>query len=82
MESPIGVKSMKEPKVEPPIVETFSEPLGGSSDSKGSGDSSHSDDRDFIVDEDNLLDDPMVDMHDFYLNIDDNLEWVGDTLLQ
>ncbi|CAI9290555.1 unnamed protein product [Lactuca saligna] len=42
------------------------------------GESSDSDDSDFIVDEDNLLDDSEVDMHDFYLNIDDNLEWIGD----
>ena len=55
-------------------METFSEALCGSSDSEGSVDSSDSDNSDFIVDEDNLLDDPEVDMHDFYLNIDDNLE--------
>nr|KAJ0212334.1 hypothetical protein LSAT_V11C400177300 [Lactuca sativa] len=52
----------------------LSEALCGSSDSEGSVDSSDSDNSDFIVDEDNLLDDPEVDMHDFYLNIDDNLE--------
>nr|KAJ0218272.1 hypothetical protein LSAT_V11C300133960 [Lactuca sativa] len=78
MESPIKVESVREPNMEPPIMETFSEALGGSSDSEGSGDSTDSEDSDFIVDEDNLLDDPEVDMHDFYLNIDDNLEWVGD----
>nr|KAJ0209757.1 hypothetical protein LSAT_V11C400227020 [Lactuca sativa] len=44
--------------MEPPIMELFSEALGGSSDSEGSGDSSDSDDTDFIMDEDNLLDDP------------------------
>nr|KAJ0215940.1 hypothetical protein LSAT_V11C300136200 [Lactuca sativa] len=59
-------------------METFSEALGGSSDSEGSGDSTDSEDSDFIVDEDNLFDDPEVDMRDFCLNIDDNLEWVGD----
>nr|KAJ0190757.1 hypothetical protein LSAT_V11C800394080 [Lactuca sativa] len=75
IESPIEVESVKKPNMEPPIMEPYSEALGGSSDSEGSGDSS---DSDFIVDEDNLLDDPEVDMHDFYLNIDDNLEWVGD----
>ncbi|CAI9295101.1 unnamed protein product [Lactuca saligna] len=78
MESPIEVESGREPNMEPPIMETFSEALGGSSDSEGSGDSTDSEDSDFIMDEDNLLDDPEVDMHDFYLNIDDNLEWVGD----
>ncbi|CAI9301207.1 unnamed protein product [Lactuca saligna] len=76
IESPIEVESVKEPNMEPPIMEPFSEALGGSSDVEGSGDSSDSDDSDFIVAEDNLLDDPEVDMHDYYLNIDDNLKWV------
>nr|KAJ0207642.1 hypothetical protein LSAT_V11C500253420 [Lactuca sativa] len=67
--------------MEPPIVETFSEALGGSGHSDGSGYSSDSDNRDSIVDEDNLLDDPKVDMHDFYLNIHDNLEWFGYTYI-
>ncbi|CAI9286096.1 unnamed protein product [Lactuca saligna] len=78
MESPIEVEFVKEPNMEPPIMEPFSEALGGSSDNEGSRDSSDSDDSDFIVDEDNLLDDTEVDIHDFCLNIDDNLEWVGD----
>ncbi|CAI9275494.1 unnamed protein product [Lactuca saligna] len=78
MESPIEVESVREPNMEPHIMETFSEALGGSSDSEGSGDSTNSEDSDFIVDKDNFLDDPEVDMHDFYLNIYDNLEWVGD----
>nr|KAJ0186637.1 hypothetical protein LSAT_V11C900464870 [Lactuca sativa] len=64
--------------MEPSIMEPFSEALGGPSDNEGNGDSSDNDDSDVTVDEDNLLDDPEVEMHDFYLNIDDNLEWVGD----
>nr|KAJ0217384.1 hypothetical protein LSAT_V11C300141610 [Lactuca sativa] len=62
MESPIEVESVREPNMEPPIMETFSEALGGSSDSEGSGGSTDSEDSDFIVDEDNLLDDPEVDI--------------------
>ncbi|KAL4555306.1 hypothetical protein LXL04_037922 [Taraxacum kok-saghyz] len=38
---------------------------------------SDSQDSDFIVDEENMLDDPEVDMNDFILNIDDNVEWIG-----
>nr|KAJ0200033.1 hypothetical protein LSAT_V11C600329930 [Lactuca sativa] len=72
-------KEFRNQNMEPLIVETFCEALGGFSDSQGSGDSSDSDDSDFIVDEDKLLNDPKVEMHDFYLNINDNLEWVGDT---
>nr|KAJ0212404.1 hypothetical protein LSAT_V11C400203310 [Lactuca sativa] len=76
MESHIEVEFVKEPNMEPPIMEPFSEALGGSTD-----DSSDDDDSDFIMDEDNLLDDPEVHMQDIYLNIDDNLEWFGDALI-
>ncbi|KAL4578677.1 hypothetical protein LXL04_014806 [Taraxacum kok-saghyz] len=38
---------------------------------------SDSQDSDFLVDEENMLDDPEVDMNDFILNIDDNVEWIG-----
>ena len=37
---------------------------------------SDSQDSDFLVDEENMLDDPEVDMNDFILNIDDNVEWI------
>ncbi|CAI9262396.1 unnamed protein product [Lactuca saligna] len=33
------------------------------------------------MDKDKLLDDPEVETHDIYLNIDDNLEWFGDALI-
>ncbi|KAL4567495.1 hypothetical protein LXL04_023080 [Taraxacum kok-saghyz] len=38
---------------------------------------SDSQDSEFLVDEENMLDDPEVDMNDFILNIDDNVEWIG-----
>lgn len=81
MESPIqvDVEAVNEPTMEPLIVDTYSEPLCRCSESECSGDLSESDASDLFVDEDNLLDDPEVDMQDFYLNIDDNSEWAGGT---
>ncbi|XP_023748425.2 uncharacterized protein LOC111896688 [Lactuca sativa] len=46
-------------------------------DSEDNEDSEDSQDSDYIVDEDNLLDDPEVDMKNFHLNIDKEVEWVG-----
>nr|KAJ0207738.1 hypothetical protein LSAT_V11C500287200 [Lactuca sativa] len=43
-----------------------------------SGDSGDSDDSEFLVDLDNLLDEPKIDMNEFLLNIDEDIEWVGD----
>lgn len=48
-----------------------------SHDSDDTEDSEYSQDSDYIVDEDNLLDDPEVDMKNFHLNIDKEVEWVG-----
>ncbi|KAL7587244.1 hypothetical protein Lser_V15G37370 [Lactuca serriola] len=48
-----------------------------SHDSDDNEDSEDSQDSDYIVDEDNLLDDPEVDMKNFHLNIDKEVEWVG-----
>nr|KAJ0212186.1 hypothetical protein LSAT_V11C400223730 [Lactuca sativa] len=48
-----------------------------SHDSDDTEDSECSQDSDYIVDEDNLLDDPEVDMKNFHLNIDKEVEWVG-----
>ena len=41
-------------------------------------DSGDSDDSEFLVDLDNLLDEPEIDMNEFLLNIDEDIEWVGD----
>nr|KAJ0203928.1 hypothetical protein LSAT_V11C500259960 [Lactuca sativa] len=43
-----------------------------------SGDSGDSDDSEFLVDLDNLLDEHVIDMNEFLLNIDEDIEWVGD----
>nr|KAJ0212930.1 hypothetical protein LSAT_V11C400194460 [Lactuca sativa] len=40
-------------------------------------DNDESDDSDFFVDIDNMLDDINVDMQDFEMNIDKDVEWVG-----
>ncbi|CAI9281181.1 unnamed protein product [Lactuca saligna] len=41
-------------------------------------DSGDSGDSEFLVDLDNLLDEPEIDMNEFLLNIDEDIEWVGD----
>nr|KAJ0212708.1 hypothetical protein LSAT_V11C400168370 [Lactuca sativa] len=41
-------------------------------------DSGDSDDSEFLVDLDNLLDEPKIDMNEFLLTIDEDIEWVGD----
>ncbi|KAI3509052.1 hypothetical protein L1887_24076 [Cichorium endivia] len=40
-------------------------------------DLSDSEDSDFIIDEDNIVDDPDIDMKEFLLNIDEDVEWLG-----
>nr|KAJ0199633.1 hypothetical protein LSAT_V11C600321690 [Lactuca sativa] len=47
-------------------------------DADDSGDSGDSDDSEFLVDLDNLLDEPEIDMNEYFLNIDEDIEWVGD----
>ncbi|CAI9301668.1 unnamed protein product [Lactuca saligna] len=54
----------------------------GSGHNNGSGndefdDDSESEDSDFFIDEDNLIHDVDVDMKDFHMNIDKDVEWVG-----
>nr|KAJ0188756.1 hypothetical protein LSAT_V11C900480270 [Lactuca sativa] len=54
----------------------------GSGHNNGSGsdefdDDSESQDSDFFIDEDNLIHDVDVDMKDFHMNIDKDVEWVG-----
>nr|KAJ0200449.1 hypothetical protein LSAT_V11C600329540 [Lactuca sativa] len=54
----------------------------GSGHNNGSGsdefdDDSESQDSDFFIDEDNLIHDVNVDMKDFHMNIDKDVEWVG-----
>ncbi|XP_023755147.2 uncharacterized protein LOC111903611 [Lactuca sativa] len=49
----------------------------GSHDSDDNEDSEDSQDSDYIVDEDNLVDDPEVNMKNFHLNIDKEVDWVG-----
>ncbi|CAI9292678.1 unnamed protein product [Lactuca saligna] len=47
---------------------------------KGGGDSqelSDSDDSDFLIDEDKIIDEPEVDMKEYFLHIDKDLEWIG-----
>ncbi|CAI9282221.1 unnamed protein product [Lactuca saligna] len=43
-----------------------------------SGDNGDSDDSEFLVDLDNLLDEPEIELNEFLLNIDEDIEWVGD----
>ncbi|KAI3503301.1 hypothetical protein L1887_31741 [Cichorium endivia] len=40
-------------------------------------DEDESEDSDFLVDEDNVLDDVDVDMKDFHMNVDTDVEWIG-----
>ncbi|CAI9267040.1 unnamed protein product [Lactuca saligna] len=48
-----------------------------SGDEINSGDDSESQDGDFLVDEDNIIDDVEVDMREFHLNVDPDVEWIG-----
>lgn len=78
-----------EPNVEPPVepnvqphmepnFETHVEDVSGGEviDTIDSEDIEDNTNSDFIGDEDNMLDDPNVDMKDFHLNIDKEVEWV------
>ncbi|CAI9265156.1 unnamed protein product [Lactuca saligna] len=82
MEPPIlvDVALVNEPNMEPHnkpilepitehVMEPFNQPLGGSSDSEDSEDASDIDYNDFFINKDNLLDDPGVDMQDFYTTL-------------
>nr|KAJ0200387.1 hypothetical protein LSAT_V11C600312110 [Lactuca sativa] len=46
-------------------------------DEINSGDDSESQDGDFLLDEDNIIDDVEVDMREFHLNVDPDVEWIG-----
>ncbi|CAI9304457.1 unnamed protein product [Lactuca saligna] len=48
-----------------------------SGDEINSGDDSESQDGDFLVDEDNIIDDVEVDMREFHLNVEPDVEWIG-----
>ncbi|CAI9262510.1 unnamed protein product [Lactuca saligna] len=48
-----------------------------SGDEINNGDDSESQDGDFLVDEDNIIDDVEVDMREFNLNVDPDVEWIG-----
>nr|KAJ0211262.1 hypothetical protein LSAT_V11C400228420 [Lactuca sativa] len=48
-----------------------------SGDEINSGDDSESQDGDFLLDEDNIIDDVKVDMREFHLNVDPDVEWIG-----
>ncbi|CAI9295917.1 unnamed protein product [Lactuca saligna] len=83
-----NVNPLVEPNVEPPVepnvqphmepnFETHVEDVSGGEviDTVDSEDIEDNTNSDFIVDEDNMLDDPNVDMKDFHLNIDKEVEW-------
>ncbi|CAI9291209.1 unnamed protein product [Lactuca saligna] len=46
------------------------------SDDSSSGDDSDSRDGDFLMDEDNIIDDVEVEMREFHLNVDPDVEWI------
>nr|KAJ0209524.1 hypothetical protein LSAT_V11C400212130 [Lactuca sativa] len=48
-----------------------------SGDEINSGDDSESQDGEFLVDEDNIIDDVEVNMREFHLNVDPDVEWIG-----
>ncbi|KAL4577441.1 hypothetical protein LXL04_013550 [Taraxacum kok-saghyz] len=75
-----GCNNNEEYDLEPPPFAPYKsneEDVGGE-DGCNSQYGSDSQDSDFLVDEENMLDDPEVDMNDFILNIDDNVEWIGE----
>ncbi|CAI9276181.1 unnamed protein product [Lactuca saligna] len=82
--TPAYIPRIESPLTEPMIGSTCpnvdgedSQASKDSHDSDDTEDSEYSQDSDYIVDEDNLLDDPEVDMKNFHLNIDKEVEWVG-----
>ncbi|CAI9286647.1 unnamed protein product [Lactuca saligna] len=54
------------------------EPVGITHESDNRDDVGDSDNSGFIVDLDNLLDEPGIDMNEFFLHIDEDIEWLGD----
>ncbi|KAL4566123.1 hypothetical protein LXL04_030233 [Taraxacum kok-saghyz] len=75
-----GCNNTEEYDLEPPPFAPYKsneEDVGGE-DGCNSQYGSNSQYSDFLVDEENMLDDPEVDMNDFILNIDDNVEWIGE----
>lgn len=74
-----NVESHVEPNVEQDVGDVSDRAVRHdevSEGNEGSEGNESSEDSDFIVDEDNLLDDIDVDMKDFHLNIDKEVEWV------